>query len=369
MPSIETIDPNFKPIKITAEDVEFYDCLSEPFQIHGLHEPRKNGRFMRLPHFFSENEEVLPSIHHLMFDTAGGRVRFITDSPYIAIRATLPYVALMPHMPATGIHAFDMYAAPADDRTAIKYRKTFVPNGISDENPEFEGFYEFDKSAMREITINFPLYGHVDRLWIGLKKGSRMEAPKPYEVEKPVVFYGSSITQGGCASRPGTCYPAYLSRWLDSDYINLGFSGSDRGERVLAEYIAGLSMSAFVLAYGANAPGVKHFEDTYYPFYKTVREKNPDLPILMMGMPSALGLKNTKQKKTQTGKRAVIMRAYLKALESGDENVYFMDGFSLLGGLEAEEATVDSIPPTDLGFYNIAKMVYPVLENMLKPRT
>ena len=134
--------------------------------------------------------------------------------------------------------------------------KTFVPKvKIAD---GYESVIDLGETKMRQITINFPLYSAVSSLEIGLQETAVVESPTPYRVETPVVFYGSSITQGGCASRPGNCYTAVLSRRLDFDHVNLGFSGSGKAEQEMADYIAGLDMSVFVYDYDHNAPNLAH---------------------------------------------------------------------------------------------------------------
>ncbi len=371
MPRIDELDPNFKPVKNTADDAEFFDCMSDPFRIHGLFKPKEQGKFMRLPAHFSHSDEIGESIHDLMFHTAGGRVRFVTDSPYISIKASLSSVsARNPKTSDSCVYGFDMYASTPGSHRAPDFKCSFLPFDISEENTSFEGFHDFHLPKLREITINFPLYSAVDQLMIGVKKGSQLLPPTPYGIESPVVFYGSSVTQGACSSRPGICYTNILSRWLDCDIINLGFSGSDQGEQALAKHIASLDMSAFVHGYAYNAQSIAFLESTYYPFYKTIRESNPTLPIIMMTSPVSLNIKEditgTDLGELVTDKRAVIMKAYLKALSEGDKNVYFVDGFSLLGTVEAIEGTVDRTHPTDLGFYNMAKTLYPVLNYILR---
>lgn len=110
------------------------------------------------------------------------------------------------------------------------------------------------------------------------------QAPK-YAVKKPVVYYGSSITQGACASRPGNCYESILSRRLDCDYINLGFSGSAKGEDAIVDYIIGLDMSVFVMDYDYNAPTPEHLEKTHSKMFKAIRAEHPTLPIIIMPRP------------------------------------------------------------------------------------
>ena len=123
------------------------------------------------------------------------------------------------------------------------------------------------------FTINFPLYQGVNSLYIGLKEGSVIKEAPEYETTAPFVYYGSSITQGGCASRPGSAYQNILSRHLQWDHINLGFSGSCKGEDEMAYYIASLDMSVFVYDYDHNAPTVEHLKNTHEIFFKKIKIK------------------------------------------------------------------------------------------------
>ena len=366
MARIDEIDVNFKANVPDENGIVYRNCLDKPFSLHGFYKPYETGKLMRLPESFCNDDSVNNGVRALMYDTTGGRVRFVTDSKTVAIRVKLRTpMSFMPHMPDTGVFGFDMYVSPADKSAPPMYRKTFSPPSIMAGEAEYVRSFDFDDSALREITINFPLYNGVDELYIGLCDGCVLEESQPYSVDEPIVFYGSSITQGGCASRPGMNYTALLSRWLDADYVNLGFSGSDLGEAVLAEHIATLPMSVFVYAYGYNAPSKEHYESTYYPFYKIIREKNPDLPIIMMSSPFCPDVKINEAARKMLNKREVVIESYKKAVAEGDENLYFIDGLTLLGDSESDEATVDGTHPTDLGFYNMAKKIYPVLEDVL----
>ncbi|MBQ4088215.1 MAG: hypothetical protein IJC78_08220 [Clostridia bacterium] len=366
MSKIEEIDVNFKVNEANENGVVYYNCMDKPFSLHGFYSPVETGKFMRLPESFSTDERVNGGVRSLMFHTAGGRVRFVTDSKIVSIRVNLATpVCFMPHMAESGIHGFDMYVASLDKKTKPLYKKTFIPSGVTRDAGNYCGSYEFKDSTLREIIINFPLYNGVENLYIGLCDGCTLKKASPYSIELPMVFYGSSVTQGGCASRPGTNYTHHLSRWLDADFINLGFSGSDLGEEALAEYIATIPMSVFIHAYGYNAPSKVHYENTYYPFYKTVRDEKPNLPIVMMSSPVCLDLKTESIAKQMTDYRQIVINAYEKAIASGDNNVYLIDGFTLLGDSEGTETTVDGTHPTDWGFYNMAKTLYPLLEKIL----
>ncbi len=211
---------------------------------------------------------------------------------------------------------------------------------------------------MRNITINFPLYSSVSELYIGLAEGSRVETPTPYKYEKPIVYYGSSITQGGCASRAGNAYQATVSRRLDAEFLNLGFSGSACGENEIAEYINGLDMTAFVMDYDYNAASSEYLEKTHEPFFKIIREANPDLPIIMMTIPHFSQTEGTIRR---TG---VIRKTYENAIAAGDRNVYMLTGPELMA-LAGDEGMVDDCHPNDLGFASMAKAVGDLLEKIL----
>ena len=368
MARIDEIDVNFKANVPDENGIVYYSCFDKPFSLHGFYKPYELGMLTRLPECFREEKEVNRGVRALMYDTSGGRVRFVTDSRTVAIRVKLRTpVSFMPHMADTGALGFDMYVSPTDKSAPPMYKKTFAPLNTTRDDGEYSGSFEFDDTCPREITINFPLYNGVESLYIGLCDGCALKEASPYSIEEPIVFYGSSITQGGCATRPGMNYPALLSRWLDAEFMNLGFSGSDHGEADIAQHIAELPMSAFVMAYGDNSPTKEHYEKTYYPFYKTIREKHPDIPIIMKSQPFCPDIKTNAAAQRKLEFREVVIVAYEKAVAEGDENLYFIDGLTLYGDMDETEVTVDATHPTDLGFYKMAKRIYPVLEEILYP--
>ena len=347
---ISNIDSNFK-IETTVDktDIKYYKVDEAPFKIYGVF--KEGNKYRRMPENVARN--VSDGVYRLHTNTAGGRVKFVTDSPYITICAKMDELRKMSHVALTGSIGFDLYVNDC-------YVKTFVPPFEIEDG--YESIFEFEEKEQREITINFPLYSNVNELYIGLQESSVLTEAKPYKNTKPIVFYGSSITQGACASRPGTCHTAILSRWLESDFINLGFSGKDKGEEALAKYISTLDMSAFVYAYGYNAPTAEHFRKTYYPFYEIIRKERPELPIIMMGSPICPLIKSKTKMILFEEKRKITKEAFEKARQNGDNNIYYIDGFTLL---ENPDSTVDGTHPSDLGFYDIANAVYPVLKEIL----
>lgn len=347
MNQIDNIDKNFKiETCINKPDMIFHNARSSPFAIYGIF--YEDGKFRRMPE--SVAKTVSEGVHYLHANTAGGRVRFKTDSPYVAINAKMTCITRMDHFPLCGSAGFDLYADGV-------YVKTFRPPYYMTDG--YESLIEFDSAGTREIMIHFPLYSDVCELYIGLARDAKIHAPTPYRVEKPVVFYGSSVTQGGCASRPGTCYQGFLSRKLNFDYINLGFSGNAMAEDAIADYIASLDMSVFVYDYDFNAPTVEHLRKTHERMFQKIRKANPDLPIINISMPRPY-LNSEELERLE-----IIKTTYNNALANGDKNVYFIDGRTLMT-IAGTEGTVDFTHPTDFGFFSMAERIAEVLDKIIE---
>ena len=210
------------------------------------------------------------------------------------------------------------------------------------------------------MTLNLPRYAGLKELYIGLREGSRLEQARDYRTEKPLVFYGSSITQGECASRPGNTYEDIISRELDANYINLGFSGNARAEQPVCDYIAGLDMSVFILDYDHNAPDAAYLEKTHYNIYKTVRRAQKDLPIVMVSRPNPALTEDNRRRLD------IIKATYNKAKSEGDKNVYLVPGNEFMRGYSADSWTVDDTHPNDFGMVLMAKRLQSVLKPLLK---
>lgn len=350
MSNITLVDSNFKVnTKLDEKDISFYDVNQPPFEIYGVF--HDSGKYRRLPE--SVAKTVNDGVWRLHAHTAGGRVCFKTDSPYVAIHAEMSGICKMSHFALTGSAGFDLYVG----REPGKYIATFVPP--FDVEDGYESIIRFDSSEMRDITINFPLFSEVCNLYVGVSDKAVVSAPDPYKFRTPVVYYGSSITHGGCASRPGMAYESIVSRRLDVDYINLGFSGSARAEDEIADYISKLNMSVFVYDYDHNAPTTEHLENTHEKMFRVIREAHPDLPVVLLSRPK---FSLNEEEETRLG---IIRKTYNNAVESSDKNVYLIDGRTLMK-MAGEEGTVDSCHPNDLGFMSMADAVGDMLEKILR---
>lgn len=338
---------------IDEPDLVWLDVREAPFRLHGIWFDEVQGTYVRMPQSIADatNEGVA----HLNKNTAGGRVRFCTDSPCIAIHAVMKNEPANDHLTLCGQSGFDLYRKVNGADTFVR---TFRPPvGMK------EGYSSLlpTPASMGEYTINFPLYDNVQAVYVGLKKTAALTAAPDYRNAKPAVFYGSSITQGGCASRPGNSYQAILSRRLELDYRNLGFSGSGRAEQVICNYIAGLEMSIFVCDYDHNAPTYEHLEATHLNLLRTVRAAQPTLPILVVSAPDVLlGDPAFWQPRRE------LIRKNVETLQAeGDTNIIFLDGASLFAGDDWDSCTVDGCHPNDLGFWRMAQAMEPAIKKLL----
>ncbi len=327
--------------------LRYYPAETAPFRTYGVY--KEGGMYRRMP--AEDALLVSEKLHRLHTHTAGGRLRFVTNSPYVALRADYTPTR-MPHFPLTATGGFDLYARFSE---GDRYLGTFIPP--CEVEHRLESVVDIENPQERLITIHFPLYAEVRSLEIGLQEGSVLKQAPDYGIEKPVVFYGSSITQGAAASRPGMNYQNILSRRLDCNHWNLGFSGSARGEAAMAEYISRLNMTAFVMDYDHNS-SLEQLRENHAPFFQIIRQTQPELPILILPRPR-LFLKDE-----DVLRRETVYRTYRAAKDAGDERVWFIGGEELMA-LAAGEGSVDYIHPTDLGYFSMAHAIEKVLKPIL----
>ncbi len=360
MQNIQKFDTNFKiNTSLSKENVVIYDVCLPPFAVHGLMLSKNHkDRFRRMP--LDVARKVSEGVQVFHTNTAGGRVCFSTDSTYIAIHAELDHIANMSHMPLSGSAGFDLYRIAGGEE---EYVHSFIPPQNINVNKIYESEVLVENMGMQEYILNFPLYSDVVKLFIILNKDAVVqESCNRYINQKPVVYYGSSITQGGCASRPGNSYESIISRMYHYDYINLGFSGNAKGEAELAKYIASLPMSAFVFDYDFNAPDLEYLEKTHEKFFKIIRSKHPKLPIICVSKPYC-------KNKLDYERRNFIRANVERWRKEGDLKTYFVDGSSVKNLLQIGDGmVVDGTHPNDLGFWciaqNLGKALYEALNEL-----
>ena len=328
-----------------------YTLFDKPLVVSGVPFFERDKRLVRLS---DEVIDQLPHLDQLGRRCPGARVAFKTDSKNFTVKVVLKTLTADLGM---SLYACQSAQLMLGERENARYIGVVSP---SDYNTlVFER--TFDKSPeLEQVTIYFPRNEQIHSIDVTVDDGAIVTAPTPYKYKKPIVFYGSSITEGGCCCNVTNAYSAILSRWLDFDFYNFGFSGSAKGEPVMADYINTLDMGAFVYDYDHNAPTVEHLAKTHKPFFERIREAHPDIPILMMTRPAEIYYDDYK------ARREVVRATYDAAVAAGDKNVYFIDGETFYGETNRNLCSIDGCHPNDLGFFRMANVIRPTLEKMLE---
>lgn len=313
--------------------------------------------FDRLP--ARAQQIVRPPVWELSRDSAGLYVDFETEAANISVRWTLNTEQLaMPHMPATGVSGVDLYARRGG-------RWHFLANGRPECYPINEVvIVEGLKPGAGEYRLYFPLYNGVTEMEIGVAADAAFRFAKQRGAQiKPVVVYGTSITQGGCASRPGMSYPAILGRRLNVPVINLGFSGNGKAEPEMARLLAELDPAALVLDAVPNLYA-QQVGERMPEFIEILRARQPEVPILLVEspiFPDSLFVAERAERVAQSNQW--LRKVYQDRIAGGDRRLTIIPACDQTA--EGGEATVDSLHPTDLGFLQMADSIEPYLRRAL----
>jgi lysophospholipase L1-like esterase len=358
--SLSDFDQNMAPLAGSTSPMRWSEPDVSPFRLSGFAWYEQDRIYRRLP--LAGRDSLPVAVDGLADHTAGGQIAFRSDSSQVAVRVELAGPADMNHMPATGQCGFDLYLGPPG---SLLYHGTSVYDRLL---TEYEALlFEHPDAKMRDFTLNFPLYQGVKRVQIGLLPEATVAPPKPWAASDRIVFYGTSVTQGGCASRPGMAYTNILSRALNCEVINLGFSGSGKGEPAVIRAVASIpDPRLIVLDYEANTQG--DLAETLPDAIDILRSRHRTVPILVVSRFSfAKDLTHQDVLHARNTNRDLQAGAVEKKRAGGDPHVHFFDGSTLLGP-DAHECTVDGIHPNDLGFMQMARSLEPVLRDLLDQR-
>ncbi|MEX1039384.1 MAG: SGNH/GDSL hydrolase family protein [Pirellulaceae bacterium] len=315
--------------------------------------------FDRLPS--KAEATVRKPVWDLSRHSAGMLVRFETDAPAIHAKYRLLSSRLaMPHMPATGVSGLDLYAR--DEQGRDRWLAVTRPTSQEINVPLIGNIDAPAEGNRRLYTLYLPLYNGVESLEIGVPEGKVFQAVAPRE-EKPVVFYGTSIMHGACASRPGMSISGILGRRLNRPVINLGFSGNGRLEAEVGELLCELDPAVYVIDCLPNV-GAAEVSQRTEPLVKQLRAARPETPILLVedrSYTNAPFLRSARERNSSS--RAAFQAAYENLQAAGVKNLHYLEGANLLG--EDGEAATDGSHPSDLGMMRYADAYEPVLKSIL----
>lgn len=301
---------------------------------------------------------VTDAVWNLSRHSAGMMVRFQTDASSIHAQWKLLSSNLaMPHMPASGVSGLDLYAR--DESGNWRWAAATRPNAQSMEVALLRNI----KPGLREYALYLPLYNGCESLEIGIPEGASFKGLPPRQ-EKPIVFYGTSITHGACASRPGMAHPAILGRRFDRPVINLGFSGNGRMHKEVGDLIAELSAGVITIDCLPNMNAASVAEKTI-PLVNQLRAAQPNTPIILVEDRRFTNTWLQPEKEAfHDANHTALRQAYTELKTSGITNLFYIPGDDLLGH-DAEGAT-DASHPNDLGFVRQADVFEPVLREALR---
>lgn len=341
-----------------GDDRRWLAAADKRLQMRGLAWYEENGgSFCRLPH--RAKGRVRAPVWDLAQCPASGRLAFRSNTTGLAVRARSPNTNVMAHMPGSGSRGLSLYAGRPG---RMRPWGAAIPDGgnVDFERQIFQGI----PGKMREFRLYLPLYNGLESLELGFSKGARILPPTPPAIEGPVVIYGTSITQGGCASTAGSDFVSSVGRSLDLDVVNLGFSGNGRGEPELAELLAEIDASMYVLDYAANVD-VKRLRYTLPRFVGILRKKHPTTPIVLLTNVCFWGYDfNAGTRRTLEDRRDAMIAFYARQRRAGDANLHLADGFGLVP-YNTDAAYVDGVHPSDHGFQLMAERLAPIIERIL----
>ena len=343
------------PEKVTP--IQYYDNTYYLIEGSNIADSLKENLFDRLP--LSYKDKVREPVWNLSKNSAGLSVRFRSNSTIIKAKWKLLFDNAMNHMASTGIKGMDLYCRVGRD---WQYINTARPVGVENESLLIENM----TAEWREYRLFLPLYDGVSNVEIGIDSLSEISMPVKSD-RKPIVFYGTSITQGGCASRPGMAYPSIISRKLDLDCINLGFSGNGRMEAPIVEIMADIDALIYVIDCLPNMKAGQVLENTVL-LVAGLRRAHPSTPIVFIENPVyEKAFFDIKERRIVDEKNATLKIEVDKVIASGDSNIYYIDNrFSVE---QDHEGTVDNVHLTDLGFMRFADYLIAKFEEFqLLPR-
>lgn len=345
------------PLKAQEKGGEFQWIDVQNMSVEGRGWLDVPDNYSRLP---AKAEKTVPaSVWNLSKHTSGLYVRFKTNATSLKAKWTLTGKNLaMPHFAATGVSGLDLYVRRENGQwhwLAVGIPSNFPTNETT--------FFENVSSEVREYLLYLPLYNGIDTLSIGIPADTEI-IPADIPGMKPLVFYGTSITQGGCASRAGMSTTAILGRKLGREIINLGFSGSGKMEPAMANLLAELDPALYFIDCLPNIDA-QQVAERVVPFVRILREKHPDIPIVLaegVTYDDAFFVKERNQRNLDS--RKALRIAYEKLLQEGHRNIYYQVAEGQLG--TDGEGTVDGTHPTDLGFMRQAQVYEPLIKAILQ---
>ncbi len=295
-------------------------------------------------------DAIAPHLWKLAHDPSGGRVRFATDATALAVRVEFSDEPCLHNMSRVGNYGIDLWV------DGEYWRPLFPKEG---DTCMEEVLFADKPAARREIYIYMSVHAPLRIEAIGISESAEMWPPAPFALERPIVYYGTSITQGECSCRAGMTHPAVLARELNIDFINLGWSGAGRGEPKIAEAVAEVDACCYVMDYCQNHATAEALEAVYGQFLQIIRNRRPDTPIICITPIFSTGA-IWAEPDIHIARREIISRAVAERERMGDEKITLVEGHDLLGEQDRDKL-IDSTHPNTCGLVQMARRLAPTV--------
>jgi len=346
------------PAKPAEPPLSWHDVTTWGVEGRAFGAMERKRWFDRLP--AAADGKVTAAVWNLSRDSAGMMVRFKTDSTYIWADYTLLRERINGvNMTPIGASGLDLYAR--DD--AGKWRWVGVAR------PEKKAvrveLINSLKPGLREYAVYLPLYNGIEKLSLGVDPAAKFESLAP-RTEKPIVFYGTSITHGASASRPGMVHTAILGRRFDRPVINLGFSGNGRMDAAVGELLVTIDAAVFIIDCLPNM-GAALVRERTIPLVKQLRAAHPTTPIILVEDRRYTNVWiQPKRDQGHTENHAALRESFAKLKADGVKGISYIPGDDLLG--DDGEGATDGSHPNDLGFVRQADVMEPIIRAALAGR-
>lgn len=359
---------------IDEEGLKWHLPFEAPFRFSGLNWFEQYPKYERIPseilpqeatRFQCGEKKVLPrekwGVPFLAKIPTGAQIQFRSDTACVYVDVIAGESSNGDNISLIGSNGYDLYFEGDDglwrlagvsriDRDKKEFRQSLTNGSLT--------------RKMRSFLLNFPLYCGVESIAIGLSDDAIIEPPKPWSDTRPIVWYGTSITQGGCASHPGLAATNILSRIRNQPVYNFGFSGNGCGEPEMAEIIASVENPAiFIIDNCWNIGTIEELNLTLPPFIDIIRARHPKTPIyLMSGTPGAANFEgHLRNPGCRPNMKDILKDEVTKRLKAGDDSIYFIDGETLIGE-DFWDCVVDMVHLSDKGFIRQARNLAPLLK-------
>lgn len=347
---IKKIDTAMADTTASEDPVAWIDIDPSDDYVGGLCFNKSNKNFHRL----EDDQDYRENLQALSTNTSGEFVEFKTDSKLIRINAKVSSAAYMSHMTAVGTIGFDLYAKVDGVYRFMNVTKVNRAEYTCDLMNYMQGEHEY--------LLYFPLYINVLSVKLGVTPNCNFSFVNRDPSKPKIIFYGTSILQGGCACRSGMSMSNIFQRHHpEYEVYNFGFSGNAHCDVLFATRL-GLIKNVKYMYLEIEMNNGQYLKQRFEPFLTELKKQMPNTRMVLYSrFPNAQIYVHSDLAFDTDDLRAYQKKVFKKYFPDG----IFRDGAKVFAHLDYE-GTVDGAHLTDYGFNEWEKDCSKVLKKMEK---